>query len=117
MDAGDDEEHHEGLRHAQQVLGVLALDARHDALPGARYEQVELGEGWPEDAADDAEEDGGQHGDHVHGDQVLRVLLSGAAPFVQMVFCFGLLKIDESKYFIDDRYNVAYSFSNICNTK
>ena len=45
MDAGDDEEHHEGLRHAQQVLGVLALDARHDALPGARYEQVELGEG------------------------------------------------------------------------
>ena len=45
VDAGDDEEHHEGLRHAQQVLGVLALDARHDALPGARYEQVELGEG------------------------------------------------------------------------
>ena len=95
MDAGDDEEHHEGLRHAQQVLGVLALDARHDALPGARYEQVELGEGWPEDAADDAEEDGGQHGDHVHGDQVLRVLLSDAArgtidELDQVVFCFCL---------------------------
>ena len=105
MDAGDDEEHHEGLRHAQQVLGVLALDARHDALPGARYEQVELGEGWPEDAADDAEEDGGQHGDHVHGDQVLRVLLSDAARdtvdeldqvyFVLVWNC--LLKVDGSK--------------------
>ena len=86
MDAGDNQEDHQSLHHPQEVLGVLPLDPRHDPLPRPREEEIELGEGGPEDAAHHAENDGRDDGDHVHSDQVFGDELGLEKPEVPLVF-------------------------------
>ena len=86
MDAGYDQEDHQGLQHPQQVLGVLPLDLRHDPLPRPREEQVKLGEGGAEDTANNAENDCRDDGNHVHSNQVFGDKLWLKQPKVSLVF-------------------------------
>ena len=86
MNTGHNDQYSNRLQHSHQILPDLRLYSHHQPLSSPGDEEVELSEGGAEDAAHDAQEDGGNDSDHIHCYQVFRYELWFEESKVSLIF-------------------------------